>query len=123
MADSPLFTQLAAVQKSVQAGLGTLVPVTLIQLSDDIDPVTRRGAETRVGPLQVLAKDSSGVSIQPDKSEPGTALKVTIYDPVLVKPGDGLLFGTRRAVIVGVRGTVRDATLRRYVSACTVQMA
>ena len=122
MADSPLFIQLAAVGKAVDRGLGKLFPVTLIQLSDEIDPVTRRGAETRI-PLQVSAKDSSGVSIQPDKSEPGTALKVTIYDPVLVKPGDGLLFGTRRATIVGVRGTVRDATLRRYVSRCTVQMA
>ena len=124
MADSPLFTQLAGVGKAVARGLGTLVPVTLIQLSDEIDPITRRGAETRV-PLEVeIPRGPSGVSLSPDQSEPNTSLRVKVFEPdVLVKPGDGMLFGTRRGTVLTVGGRVRDATLRRYVSRCTVQMA
>ena len=123
MADSPLYTQLAGVGKAVARGLGTLVPVTLIQLSDEIDTVTRRGAETRV-PLEVeIPRGPAGVSLSPDQSEPNTSLRVKVFDQVLVKPGDGMLFGTRRGTVLAVGGRVRDATLRRYVSTCTVQMA
>ena len=124
MADSPLFTQLAGVGKAIARGLGTLVPVTLIQLSDEIDPITRRGAETRV-PLEVeIPRGPAGVSLSPDQVRTQhVATGHGLRPDVLVKPGDGMLFGTRRGTVLTVGGRVRDATLRRYVSTCTVQMA
>ena len=61
---------------------------------------------------------------RPDQSEPEhVAAGHGSSTLVLVKPGDGILFGTRRGTVLTVGGRVRDATLRRYVSTCTVQMA
>ena len=129
MARSPLFRQLARVEGAVQKALGTLVSATLHQADlEERDSVTGNPAYTPVGPIDVRIEGNAGVAVSSDKTDPGSRLVVTVFDPdVRVTEDDYFTWGTPTAGedpdrhrVRRVLGLVQDDDGSRYVTRCEV---
>ena len=117
---SPLFTQLAQVQKRVGRALGTLITVTLVHTDPtQLDPVTGAPAETRV-PLEVRLAGFSGVTVATDKTDPASKYRVTVYDRVVVSKDDAFEWGGERHRVLRVAGPLARTTGERYIAVCEV---
>ena len=129
MARSSLFRQIARVRGRVAEQLGETIPVTLHRADpEDRDPITGEPALSAVGPMEAKVEGADGVSVGADKTEPGSRLIVTIFDPdVAVTEDDSFSWGATPAGqsrnlhrVRKVLGVVQDPDGSRYVSRCEV---
>ena len=132
MAHSRLFRQLAQVRGKIAQQLGETIAVTHHRADPaNRDPVTGEPCFLPpVGTIEATVGGSSGVSVGTDKTEPGSRLILTVFDPdVLVTDEDYFTWGATRAGVDPDRhrvrrilppGLLQDVDGSRYVTRCEV---
>ena len=129
MARSKLFRDIAKVRGRVAEQLGETIPVTLHRADPtNRDTVTGEPCHVVVGIFQATVDGSSGVSVGTDKTDPGSRLAVTVFDPdLLVTEEDFFTWGVTRTGedpdrhrVRKVIGRLQDVDGSRYVTRCEV---